>query len=70
MDKDRVEGKIKDVAGRVERQVGEWTGDPEKQGAKCRMRGARRKTQPSLPPRRIAHLATSTTRTRTKKSES
>ena len=31
MDKDRVEGKIKDVAGRVERQVGEWTGDPEKQ---------------------------------------
>ncbi|MGA7399425.1 MAG: CsbD family protein [Candidatus Sulfotelmatobacter sp.] len=31
MDKDRVEGKVKDVAGRVERQVGEWTGDPEKQ---------------------------------------
>jgi uncharacterized protein YjbJ (UPF0337 family) len=31
MDKDRVEGKIKDVAGRVERQVGEWTGDSEKQ---------------------------------------
>ena len=30
-DKDRVEGKIKDVAGRVERQVGEWTGDKEKQ---------------------------------------
>lgn len=31
MDKDRVEGKVKDIAGRVERQVGEWTGDPEKQ---------------------------------------
>jgi len=30
-DKDQVEGKIKDVAGRVERQVGEWTGDKEKQ---------------------------------------
>jgi uncharacterized protein YjbJ (UPF0337 family) len=31
MDKDRLEGKVKDVAGRVERQVGEWTGDTEKQ---------------------------------------
>jgi uncharacterized protein YjbJ (UPF0337 family) len=31
MDKDRVEGKVKDVAGRVERQVGEWTGDTETQ---------------------------------------
>ncbi len=31
MNKDRVEGKIKDVGGRVERQVGEWTGDTEKQ---------------------------------------
>jgi uncharacterized protein YjbJ (UPF0337 family) len=31
MDKDRVEGKLKDVAGRVERQVGEWTGDSEQQ---------------------------------------
>jgi uncharacterized protein YjbJ (UPF0337 family) len=31
MDKDRVKGKVKDVAGRVERQVGEWTGDSEKQ---------------------------------------
>jgi uncharacterized protein YjbJ (UPF0337 family) len=29
MNKDRVEGKAKDVAGRVERQVGEWTGDSE-----------------------------------------
>jgi uncharacterized protein YjbJ (UPF0337 family) len=31
MNKDRAEGKIKDVAGRVERQVGEWTGDTEAQ---------------------------------------
>jgi uncharacterized protein YjbJ (UPF0337 family) len=32
MNKDQVEGKLKDVGGRVERQVGEWTGDEEKQG--------------------------------------
>jgi uncharacterized protein YjbJ (UPF0337 family) len=31
MNKDRVEGKMKDVGGRVERQVGEWTGDADKQ---------------------------------------
>jgi uncharacterized protein YjbJ (UPF0337 family) len=31
MDKDRVEGKVKDIAGRAERQVGEWTGDKEAQ---------------------------------------
>jgi uncharacterized protein YjbJ (UPF0337 family) len=31
MDKDRIKGKAKDVAGRVERQAGEWTGDEEKQ---------------------------------------
>jgi uncharacterized protein YjbJ (UPF0337 family) len=31
MDKDRVEGKVKDIAGRVERKVGEWTGDKEAQ---------------------------------------
>ena len=31
MNKDRVEGAVKDAAGRVERQVGEWTGDPNKQ---------------------------------------
>jgi uncharacterized protein YjbJ (UPF0337 family) len=31
MNKDQVQGKVKDVAGRVERQVGEWTGDSEKQ---------------------------------------
>ena len=31
MDKDRVEGKAKDVAGRIQRQAGEWTGDEESQ---------------------------------------
>ena len=31
MNKDRIKGKVKDVAGRVERQVGEWTGDSETQ---------------------------------------
>ena len=31
MDKDRVEGKAKDIAGRVQRQAGEWTGDDETQ---------------------------------------
>ncbi len=31
MNKDRVKGKLKDVAGRIERQAGEWTGDPKKQ---------------------------------------
>ena len=31
MNKDRVSGKAKDIAGRVERQVGEWTGDTEAQ---------------------------------------
>jgi uncharacterized protein YjbJ (UPF0337 family) len=31
MDKDRVEGKIEDVKGRVKRQVGEWTGDEQTQ---------------------------------------
>ena len=31
MNKDRVKGKAKDVAGRVQRQVGEWTGDEKSQ---------------------------------------
>jgi uncharacterized protein YjbJ (UPF0337 family) len=31
MDKDEVKGKAKDIAGRVERQAGEWTGDEESQ---------------------------------------
>jgi uncharacterized protein YjbJ (UPF0337 family) len=31
MNKDTVQGKAKDVAGRVQRQVGEWTGDTKDQ---------------------------------------
>ena len=31
MDKDTVEGKAKDIAGRVQRQVGEWTGSTKDQ---------------------------------------
>ena len=31
MDKDEVKGKAKDIAGRVERQAGEWTGSEEHQ---------------------------------------
>jgi uncharacterized protein YjbJ (UPF0337 family) len=31
MDKDEVKGKAKDIAGRVERQAGEWTGSEETQ---------------------------------------
>jgi len=29
MNEDQVKGKVKDVAGRVERQAGEWTGNKE-----------------------------------------
>ncbi|HVJ05494.1 MAG TPA: CsbD family protein [Candidatus Saccharimonadales bacterium] len=31
MDKDRIEGKLEDIKGRVKRQVGEWTGDEQAQ---------------------------------------
>ena len=31
MNKDRLKGKAKDVVGRAQRQVGEWTGDEESQ---------------------------------------
>jgi uncharacterized protein YjbJ (UPF0337 family) len=31
MNKDQIEGKVKDVVGRIERQAGEWTGDKKKQ---------------------------------------
>jgi uncharacterized protein YjbJ (UPF0337 family) len=40
MDKDRVKGKVKDIAGRTERQVGEWTGDNESQA-----KGAAKQTE-------------------------
>ncbi|MGA2371254.1 MAG: CsbD family protein [Candidatus Korobacteraceae bacterium] len=41
MDKDRVKGKMDDVAGRAKRQVGEWTGDSELQteGAAQQVKG-------------------------------
>jgi uncharacterized protein YjbJ (UPF0337 family) len=41
MDKDRVKGKVDDVAGRVKRQVGEWTGDTktETEGAAQQVKG-------------------------------
>jgi uncharacterized protein YjbJ (UPF0337 family) len=46
MNKDQVKGTAKDVAGRVERQVGEWTGDTEKQvhGAAKQVEGKVQKT--------------------------
>jgi uncharacterized protein YjbJ (UPF0337 family) len=31
MNKDNIKGKAKDISGRVERQVGEWTGDEKSQ---------------------------------------
>lgn len=31
MNKDNIKGKAKDIAGRAERQVGEWTGDGKAQ---------------------------------------
>lgn len=41
MDKDRIEGKMDDVKGRVKRQVGEWTGDEDMQteGAADQVKG-------------------------------
>ena len=44
MDKDRMKGKMEDVAGRAERQVGEWTGDKKMQaeGLKKQAKGKTR----------------------------
>jgi uncharacterized protein YjbJ (UPF0337 family) len=41
MDKDKVKGAMDDAAGRVKRQVGEWTGDTNKQveGAAQQIKG-------------------------------
>ena len=44
MNEDRAKGKVKDVAGRVERQVGEWTGNTDAQ-AKGTMKQAEGKVQ-------------------------
>ena len=41
MDKDQIKGKMDDVAGRVKRQAGEWTGDKDLQaeGTKDQAKG-------------------------------
>jgi len=41
MDKDRVKGTMDDAAGRIKRQVGEWTGDTRTQvdGAAQQIKG-------------------------------
>ena len=44
MNEDRAKGKVKDIAGRVERQVGEWTGDTDAE-AKGTMKQAEGKVQ-------------------------
>jgi uncharacterized protein YjbJ (UPF0337 family) len=45
MDKDRVKGAVNDAAGRVKRQVGEWTGDTNAQaeGAAQQIKGKAQK---------------------------
>ena len=45
MDKDRVKGAINDAAGRVKRQVGEWTGntDAQVEGAAQQIKGKAQK---------------------------
>lgn len=44
MDKDRIKGKAEDIAGRVKRQAGEWTGDEKTQaeGAAEQLKGKAR----------------------------
>jgi uncharacterized protein YjbJ (UPF0337 family) len=44
MNSDRLKGKAKDVAGRIERQAGEWTGDTDAQ-VKGAMKQAEGKAQ-------------------------
>jgi uncharacterized protein YjbJ (UPF0337 family) len=44
MNSDRVKGKAKDIAGRVERQAGEWTGNTQAQ-VKGAMKQAEGKAQ-------------------------
>jgi uncharacterized protein YjbJ (UPF0337 family) len=41
MDSDRIKGKANDLAGRIKRQAGEWTGDTETQaeGAAQQVKG-------------------------------
>lgn len=44
MDKDRIKGKAEDIAGRVKRQAGEWTGNEQTQaeGAADQLKGKAR----------------------------
>jgi len=44
MDKDRIKGKAEDIAGRVKRQTGEWTGNENAQaeGATQQLKGKAR----------------------------
>jgi uncharacterized protein YjbJ (UPF0337 family) len=44
MDKDRIKGKAEDIAGRIKRQAGEWTGDEKTQaeGASDQLKGKAR----------------------------
>jgi uncharacterized protein YjbJ (UPF0337 family) len=44
MDKDRIKGKAEELAGRVQRRVGEWTGDKKTQaeGMKHQVKGKAR----------------------------
>ncbi len=46
MDKDQIKGKLNDVAGRVKRQAGEWTGDKDLQaeGTKDQAKGKAQNT--------------------------
>ncbi len=46
MDKDKIEGKLKDIGGRVERQAGEWTDDKDLQaeGTKDQAKGKAQNT--------------------------
>ena len=50
MDKDKVKGAIDDTAGRVKRQVGEWTGDTRTQieGAAQQVKGKAEKVVGNL----------------------
>lgn len=47
MNNDRIKGKAKDVAGRIQRQAGEWTGDTEAQ-VKGGLKQVEGKTQNAL----------------------
>ena len=71
MNEDQVRGKVKDVAGRIERQAGEWTGDEKKgvHGTKIQNAWAmsktpakRQSTKRKLRPRAPSEVSRSTMR--------